>query len=72
MNVFEWSFPFISHCTEQILNGLVKMKATNDRRLLEIIESKEAFVEDYEKMRNAKLVDRVLKLKPGSGNDLKP
>lgn len=44
------------------------MKATNDRKLLEIMESKEAFVEDYEKLRNARLVDRVLRLKPGSGN----
>lgn len=47
------------------------MRATNDRKLLEIVESKEAFVKDYETMRNACLVERVLKLKPNSDNDLK-
>ena len=35
------------------------------------MESKEAFVEDYSKMRDARLVDRVLKLKPESSGELK-
>jgi hypothetical protein len=46
-NLFEWSLPFIANCTEHLFTHLLKLAPLKNKKLQQIMHSKEAFEQDY-------------------------
>jgi hypothetical protein len=70
-NLFSWSLPFIANCTDHLFKHLLRLAPTaHDPKLQAILNSWQAFQEDYEKMRKVILIDQVIALEEHGDHSL--